>query len=128
MTDFLMDKRILVVEDEFILASDLAHFLESRGAKIVGPASSVESALPLVEGQQLDGAVLDVNLGKERVYPVADALTARGVPIVFATGYDELLMQREYIAVPRCLKPINKDALVKALARAMSTCAAGSPG
>jgi CheY-like chemotaxis protein len=121
MADSLTNKRILVVEDEFILASDLAGFLESRGAEVVGPAPSVKTALALVERNHLDAAVLDVNLGKERVYPVADALTARGVPIVFATGYDELLMQRDYIAVPRCQKPIDKKVLVEALVRAMST-------
>lgn len=118
----LAGRAILVVEDEYTLASDLARFLESQGATIVGPVGTVKSALALVErdGGRLDAAVLDVNLRTERVYPVADALIGRGVPVVFATGYDELLMAKPYIGLPRCQKPIDKPALVRLLASAIA--------
>src|SRR4051794_18564375 len=88
--DALRGRRLLVVEDEYLIAASLARELEGRGAEVVGPAGSVRDALALVEaeGDRLDGAVLDINLRDERVYPVADALVARGVPFIFLTGYD----------------------------------------
>jgi CheY-like chemotaxis protein len=119
MTETLAGKRILVVEDEYMLANDLAEFLENQGAAVAGPVGTVKGALVLVETEALDGAVLDVNLRDEQVYPVADALLARKVPIVFATGYEELLLARAYIGLPRCQKPIDKTALAKALAGAI---------
>src|SRR4051812_10926936 len=109
----LTGRRILVVEDEYMLAADVAQFLESRGATVIGPFGSVARALAAVERETIDGAVLDINLGDERVYPVADALIGRGVPIVFATGYEELLMQRPYLGLPRCPKPIDKMELLQ---------------
>jgi ActR/RegA family two-component response regulator len=108
-------KRILIVEDEFVLASDLARFLESRGAMVVGPAATVGVALALVAREVLDAAVLDVNLGADRVYPVADKLIEQGVPIVFATGYDQLLIDQPYVGMPRCQKPMDKEALARIL-------------
>src|SRR3954470_5213633 len=118
----LAGKSILVVEDEYTLASDLAHFLEGQSVKVVGPVGTLKAALALVErdGPQLDAAVLDINLRTERVYPVADKLIALGVPIVFATGYDELLMAKPYIGLPRCQKPIDKMALARLLSSAIA--------
>src|SRR3954466_6402529 len=83
---------LLVVEDEYLIAADLTTSLESLGVEVIGPAASVEEALSLIEnyGGSLDGAVLDVNLRNERVFPVADKLSERGVPFVFTTGYDAL--------------------------------------
>ena len=115
----LAGRKILLVEDEYMLATDLAQYLERHGATVVGPVGSVAQAMPLT-GAALDAAVLDINLRGERVYPVADALIARGVPIVFATGYDELLMQRPYIGRPICQKPIDKPALLTALQAAIA--------
>jgi CheY-like chemotaxis protein len=114
----LAGKRILLVEDEYVLATELAQFLQRHGATIVGPVGSVAEALVLAKGA-VDAAVLDVNLRGERVYPVADTLIRRGVPLVFATGYDELLMQRPYIGLPRCQKPIDKAALLRLLQTAL---------
>ena len=93
--------------------------LEGLGAEIVGPAGSVAEALELVatDGGDLDGAVLDVNLRDERVYPVADALAERGVRFVFASGYDAELMPPAYAAVPRCGKPIDKSMIARFLGR-----------
>jgi CheY-like chemotaxis protein len=128
MAELLAGKRILVVEDEYMLASELAQFLEQQGAAVAGPAGTVKGALALVEKEPLDGAVLDVNLRNEKVYPVADALIARDVPIVFATGYEELLMARPYIGLPRCQKPIDKAALARALACAIAKQPCKGPG
>jgi CheY-like chemotaxis protein len=109
-------RRILVVEDEYLLATDLAQTLEEFGAVVVGPAATVARALTLVAAEaRLDGAVLDLNLGGERSYPVADALVARGVPFVFVTGYDGWVVPAAHAQAPRCEKPFDPAALVRAL-------------
>src|SRR3954467_14286390 len=86
----LRGRCLLVVEDEYLIAADLTASLESLGVEVIGPAASVEEALALVHNSsdRIDGAVLDINLRNERVYPVADVLIERGVPFVFTTGYD----------------------------------------
>lgn len=117
MNETLSGKRILAVEDEYMLAQDLALFLEQLGATVVGPVGTVQAALGLATRETLDAAVLDVNLHNQPVYPVADVLIERGIPIVFATGYDELLMQRAYLNLPRCPKPLDKEALLRVLVR-----------
>jgi CheY-like chemotaxis protein len=125
MNEGLMAKRILAVEDEYMLAQELALFLEQHGATVVGPVGTLRAALSLATSEPLDAAVLDVNLRNELVYPVADALIARRIPIVFTTGYDELLMQRSYIGLPRCPKPLDKDALLRVLMREIAARAGG---
>src|SRR5438309_716085 len=87
MTDEPRGRRFLVVEDEYVIAADLAVCLQALGIEVAGPAASVAEALTLLEsdGDRLDGAVLDINLGNERVYPVADVLRGRGIPFVFTT-------------------------------------------
>jgi DNA-binding NtrC family response regulator len=114
--------RLLVVEDEFIIAIDLAQTLEDLGAEVVGPAGSVRDALDLVksQGDRLDGAVLDVNLRDQQVFPVADALAERGVPFVFTTGYDTIVTPERHAAVPRCEKPVDKASLVRLFSGSLS--------
>src|SRR5215213_2242767 len=95
--DGLKGRRFLVVEDEYLIAADLAAFLEAQGIEVIGPAASVNEALALLESDTdgLHGAVLDVNLQDDRVYPVADVLMSRGVPFVFTTGYDTCVIVDE---------------------------------
>ena len=113
----LEGRRLLLVEDEFLIASDLARLLEMQGAEILGPAPSVRAALDLLSRDPpLDGAVLDVNLRGELAFPVADALRARGVPFVFATGYAAEMIPERYRAVPCCEKPFDGPEIVRALA------------
>jgi|SRR4051812_14759199 CheY-like chemotaxis protein len=111
---------LLVVEDEYLIAADLAASLESLGVEVIGPAASVEEALGLVatDGDRLDGAVLDINLRNERVFPVADVLTARGVPFIFTTGYDGAAVPGPYAGTPRCQKPVNNTELFRWLSTA----------
>jgi CheY-like chemotaxis protein len=106
--------RILVVEDEYLIAMDLADRLADLGAEVIGPAGSVTEALAIVgaKGNRIDGAVLDVNLRNEHVYPVANALTARGVRFIFASGYDVGMTPAAYADMPRQVKPV--DALLVA--------------
>jgi DNA-binding LytR/AlgR family response regulator len=114
----LRGMRVLIVEDEYVVASDLVRLLKDVGAMVAGPVASVGEALLLVtDGENgLDAAVLDVNLHGERVFPVADALADRGVPVVFTTGYDESVIPAAYASVPRCEKPVDHRALVGLLA------------
>jgi DNA-binding response OmpR family regulator len=89
----LRNERVLVVEDEALVAMLVEDVMLDAGAMVVGPAASVEEALRLIDAAESDGglsaAVLDLNLDGEAVLPVADRLAALGVPFVFATGYDE---------------------------------------
>ncbi len=126
MDEELMGRRILAVEDEYMLAQELALFLEQHGATVVGPVATVQAALGLATREALDAAILDINLRNELVYPVADALIERRVPIVFTTGYDELLMHRAYIGLPRCPKPLDKEALLRVLTREIAARAAAT--
>jgi CheY-like chemotaxis protein len=114
-TSRLSDKRVLVVEDEYLVAMDMSAYLEAAGARVVGPASNVRAALEAVEHTELDAAILDVNLRGEMAYPVADALTARGIPFVFTTGYDANAVPARFAGVKRCEKPTTPEAISRAL-------------
>lgn len=111
----LAQRRILVVEDEYFTAHDIAHALGRLGAEVVGPAPSCEDALALVTAEHLDAAVLDINVRGQTVLPVAEILAARGVPFVFATGYDRGAVPVAFRSVPHWEKPFNPDHLARAL-------------
>jgi CheY-like chemotaxis protein len=109
-------RRILVVEDEYFLATELELELGEAGAVVVGPAPSVGQALALIgPDPALDCALLDINLGGEMVFPVADRLMAHGVPFVFATGYTARDIPDRYAGVPRITKPAEPQAFARAL-------------
>lgn len=100
--------RVLVAEDEYLLADDLSHALAQAGAEVLGPVPSVEEATAFVaRDERIDAAVLDVNLRGDMVFPVADALAARGIPFAFATGYDRWALPDRFAAVPRVEKPFT---------------------
>jgi ActR/RegA family two-component response regulator len=109
-------KHILLVEDEYLIAQDIARSMVNAGAEVIGPAAAVQDALRLILGAPvLDGAVLDINLKGEMVYPVADALSTRGIPFVFATGYGQEAVPVRYGQVTRCEKPFNARQIAEAL-------------
>jgi DNA-binding LytR/AlgR family response regulator len=113
--------RILIVEDEFLLAMELEALLEQHSCMVLGPVSSVRHALALIDGEQPELALLDVNLKGERATPVAAALQARGVPFVLITGYSgPQLSEPELRAAPRIDKPVNCRALKRAVATALT--------
>ncbi|CAN5342029.1 response regulator [soil metagenome] len=82
-------KRVLVVEDEMLIAAMLEDMLGELGAVVVGPAATIADGLLLARSEPLDAAVLDVNVRDQRIDPVADVLAERGIPMVFATGYGQ---------------------------------------
>lgn len=108
----LSGRRVLVVEDEYYLADDLARALRARGADVVGPVPSLERALAAASSESIDFAVLDLNLKGDHGFPVADALAERNVPFVFATGYDDTVIPDRHRDVKRWEKPFDMDALL----------------
>jgi DNA-binding response OmpR family regulator len=107
---------ILVVEDEFLIADEIASVLSESGAHVVGPAGSVEEALQLIErGPPLDAAVLDVDLMGKKVFPVADILADRLTPCVFVTGYDSDVIPQRHRQAARITKPATGEEITAAL-------------
>ncbi len=116
----LQDRRVLVVEDEYMIAVEIVEALLNAGAETLGPVASVSDAERLVVTEdRIDGALLDVNLGNEAVWPVVDMLLARKVPLVIATGYDANAIPLAYAHLPRCEKPISGQDLASALAQVL---------
>lgn len=108
--------RILVVEDEFLLADDLCFDLERAGAMVIGPFGHMASAMGCANaGTRIDAAVLDINVAGEEVYPLADLLTARAVPIIFATGHTRESLPERFAMTPICHKPVVLQELVAAV-------------
>jgi len=117
----LQGRRVLVVEDEFLIAMDIEAMLRQLGCDVVGPTGDLEDALRIARDETPDLALLDVNLGGEPVTAVAEALVARAVPIVFCTGYQADNLCSRYPAVPTLMKPFQPDDLRDALGRALAS-------
>lgn len=112
----LTGQRVLVVEDNFYLADDLRRGLRAAGAEIVGPIPRSAPALEAVARDGFDAAVVDINLGDGPSFVLADALKTSGVPFVFVTGYDEVLIPDRLADVPTVQKPADIRAIVQAVA------------
>ena len=109
-------RRLLIVEDTFAVAQALAWDLGSYGSVDVEMAASRQAALEKVNAESFDGALLDVNLAGESVGEVAERLQAQAVPFVFITGYDdESLLGDRFAGVPRFLKPVDSEQVVRKL-------------
>ncbi len=112
----LQGRRILVAEDDYILAEELKADLEGQGAEVLGPVPDLESARELLTTTPApDAALLDINLGGEMVYPLADILQDRNIPFVFATGYEEWAIAEPYASLPRLEKPLDMRQVARAL-------------
>ena len=103
--------KIMVVEDEALVAMSLRDSLDELGFSVIGPFSRISEAMIALRNNHVDAAVLDVNLGGELIYPLADVLTADHVPFVFITGYGADEIERRYASIPILQKPIEADAL-----------------
>ncbi|MBV1799862.1 response regulator [Siccirubricoccus sp. G192] len=113
----LTGRRVLVVEDEALVAMLVEDALLDAGASIIGPAATVAEALALLARERPEAAVLDLNLAGETSTPVADALAARGIPFVVATGYGADGLPPGHANVPVLAKPYDPDDLTAALIR-----------
>ncbi len=125
MTAGLNGRRVLIVEDESLVAMLLETILEDMGCVPVGPASTVQEGLGHGRRrvQPLDAALLDVNVAGQKVFPVADTLRARGVPFVFSTGYGEGGLPDEWRGQATIQKPFTEAAIRYALMEAMGVSA-----
>ena len=116
----LRDCHVLVVEDEWLVAEELHSELAEAGAVIIGPVAGLQDALEVIRQEaRIDGAILDINLQGELVFPVADLLIERGVPFVFTTGYDKSVIPTRFERVVRCEKPTPLPIVVGAIGRLM---------
>lgn len=117
----LAGHRVLVVEDEALVAMELGDILERQGCWVVGPAASVAQALALLEGRRPDAALLDLNLNGEPGLPVAVALNDRGVPFVVVSGYAEDQVSAPALRrAPRLTKPVRHGELVRVLTQLLT--------
>jgi CheY-like chemotaxis protein len=107
--------RVLVVEDEMLVALDLAAMLSGLGCVVVGPAPNAAAALKFAQTAPLQGAILDVNLRGQPSFDLADELGRIGVPIIFATGYDESFLPERFRNVPRVVKPIQRATIAETM-------------
>jgi len=120
MTQPLSGRRVLIVEDESLVAMLLETILEDMGCTPVGPASTVAEGLSMVAADEpLDAALLDVNVAGSQVFPVAQALKDRGVPFVFSTGYGEGGLPDAWRGQSTIQKPFTEAAIRDALMAAM---------
>ena len=103
--------RILIVDDEPLITMMVEEWLGELACETVGPAHSVSRALELIGSGQLDAAILDVSLGSEKSYPIADALRARKIPFALATGHSAEDVENRFNDVPILTKPFDFDAV-----------------
>ena len=112
---------VLVLEDEWLIALDIANLLRDAGYAVVGPAENVQSALDLVANREIDAALLDINLKDERSYPVARALDRKNVPFAFLSGYVNEDLEAEFRGHALLSKPFLPEVLLSSLAELAGT-------
>jgi DNA-binding response OmpR family regulator len=110
---------VLVAEDEVLIGMHITAELEEAGLVVIGPQSTVVGAMASIDGRHVDVAVLDLVLGSELVYPLADILAARGIPFIFATGIGGDKLPPEYARAPVCEKPFAPGSIVCAVSEAI---------
>lgn len=116
--------RVLIVEDHYLIATELARFVRAHGGDVVGPTASRQAALALLDEQPVDIAMLDINLAGQPVYPLADALEKLQIPFMFVTGYERGVVPTSYAHAPYVDKPISADKVIAAVRQLLS----GPPG
>ena len=107
--------RVLVVEDETMLAIEIEETLKQAGCEIVGPTGKLSTALELIRDENPDAAVLDVSVRDGKTYPAAEVLRARGIPFVLSTGYSDLSLPESLREVHRLAKPFSPKDLTAAV-------------
>lgn len=107
--------RVLVVEDEYLIAQTIVRELELAGADVLDPVPSIGKAHEALLACNPGGAVLDINLGEQMVFPFANELMRRGLPFVFYTGYEDIAIPQSFARTPRIMKPAGGEVLLRAL-------------
>jgi DNA-binding response OmpR family regulator len=115
----LLGLRVLVIEDDYFIALELSTALRDSGAEVVGPARDVQSGLAAIRSEHLDCAVLDINLQGRLAFQIATELHSRGVPAIFATGYDGTMIPPALADMIRLEKPVDLAALCRAVESAV---------
>ncbi len=116
----LSNRKVLVVEDEMMIAMLIEDMLDEPGCTLVGPATNVPRALDLIDKEQVEVAVLDLNLDGQDTYAIADALQRKNLPFIFATGYGSAGLRKEYGNRPVLQKPFQISELDTALVEALA--------
>ncbi len=119
MDETLAGKSILLVEDDYFAAVELATQLKAAGVNVIGPMPSLDEAVAFLRsGETIEGAVLDINLGGQLVFPLADELERRGIPFIFATGYEPDIIPTRHAGKVLLRKPLEEDVIVATLSHA----------
>lgn len=118
----LVGRRILLAEDEYLIAMELEQELERNGAEILGPTASIDETLRLLHtAGSVDAALLDIDLGGDMAYPVADAFRERRIPFIFVSGFGRNGIRGDYADIPLLDKPIVMHRLHAFLGRVFGT-------
>ena len=103
--------RVLVVEDDMLIALDIEGTLQDLGCVVVGPVGKLDAAMQMANDEVLDAAILDVNIRGGHIYPVAERLSARGIPFALASGYGDWALPQAFRNQPRLTKPFTAQEL-----------------
>lgn len=114
-SDPLLGRRVLIVEDDPFIALALEETLTDFGLIVVGAAMNVANALALAQNAAFDLALLDVNIGQDKIDPVADAIHARGIPFIFTTGCGRAGLPEAYLGQAIVEKPFYVEEMLRAL-------------
>jgi DNA-binding response OmpR family regulator len=117
VSETLAGQRVLIVEDRYLIASEMADHVARLGGEVLGPSRDVASAAAIVLKEPVDMALLDVRLHDEVVFPLAATLAERGVPFIFLTGYDAQILPPPWRGRPTLAKPINPARLREELVK-----------
>jgi CheY-like chemotaxis protein len=120
MPDSAQGLRVLVVEDETFIAFLLEEMLENLGCVVAGSAANFDQAMRMADEVTADAAIVDVNIGGKQVFPIAERLAARGVRVVFSTGYGSGGLPQAWRMHPVVAKPFDAEELKSALTRALA--------
>ena len=126
MTNPLSGLNVLIVEDVLLVADEVAHMNQSLGCNPLGPVARVDQALDIIRNtSHLDGVLLDVNLGADTGYPIAEELQERGIPYIFMTGYDSNYLAEGYRGSANMQKPFTIEELQRIMAQVFASQPAG---
>ncbi len=112
--------RVLFVEDEAMVSMLIEDMLLDLGIEVVGPVAKMEEAQALAREAEIEAAILDINIGGQLTYPIADILQARGIPVIFATGYGSSALPERFRGTPTLHKPFDRNCFTQAIEIALA--------